>query len=511
MVAVLLAGCKSTSRQVTAPAAQTNAREAAVAEAERAGTPARFVAATSNAPADAPERLPPPLPDGDATVAILSLDEAVTWGLQGNPRLRQKGAEAMMAEADADVAFAPFLPEFGTSFRYAGFTDPVIPGGSFVPASLPAGVTSFVIAEVGVQYTIADFGRRAGHYGVAVHRARSRDLAWSRAQQTIAFEVVDAYFNLLAAHANVRVREEALRDAERILDDTRARLDGGVVDREAVLRAEVELSLAQQMLLSARQAVSDAAATLNVVMGRSPVAPLHVEEVMARPEFDRSIEECLGEAVFARREIGMAREAVAEAEHGVEAARAEYWPKVYVRGTALQADSPGDLNGSIEGIGLHVDQPLYAGGRYENGIRSRQAQVAAAIAGLQAIVDNVSLQVSVTYQAIRTGRQRIELAERSVVAAEENLRLTIVRYRNADATPTDIVDAETALVQARTSYNTAVFGYLQGLARLEYALGYGQERLLDELRAGDRPAAEAMIEVPNVARGESSSEVPRRY
>jgi outer membrane protein TolC len=104
------------------------------------------------------------------------------------------------------------------------------------------------------------------------------------------------------------------------------------------------------------------------------------------------------------------------------------------------------------------------------------------VAGLQVIADNVSLQVTLAYQAIETERQRISLAETAVVQARENLRLITVRYQNGNATPTDIVDAQTALVQTETSYYTAVYGYLEGLARLDYALGGDQLRLLEQLR-----------------------------
>ncbi|MBX3411190.1 MAG: TolC family protein [Pirellulales bacterium] len=432
----------------------------------------------------APGPEPLPAPPGVPALApmALSLEDAVGLGLSDNPRLHQLAALTRVARANADVAFAPFLPEIGTSMRYSAFSSPVLPGGAFVPASLPAGVDSFAVAEIGVQHTIADFGRRAGHYGQAVHRSRSQDLALTRARQTIAFEVVQAYFHVLAAQANLRVREEAQRDAERILFDTKARREGGVVDRDAVLRAEVELALTRQNLLSARQGVRDARSRLNVVMGQPPVAPLSVNDVLARPRFQLPLEACLEQAVADRREIGMAREAVAVANHGVEAARGELLPKVYVRGTALRADSPGDLNGFVEGIGLHVEQPLYAGGRYKGGVRSSEAQVSAALADLRVILDNVALQVTVAYEAIETDRQRIELAETAIVQARENLRLIIVRYQNGNATPTDVVDAQTALIQMQTNYFTAVYGYLEGLARLDYALGGDQQTLMAQLR-----------------------------
>jgi outer membrane protein TolC len=171
----------------------------------------------------------------------------------------------------------------------------------------------------------------------------------------------------------------------------------------------------------------------------------------------------------------------------VQAARGELLPKIYTRGTVLRADSPGPLNGFVEGIGIHAEQKIYSGGQYRGDLRRNQALVTAAYAGLQVILDNVSLQVNLAYQAIDTDRQRIQLGETAIAQAQENLRLTTVRYNNGNATPTDIVDAQTALVQAETTYYTAVYSYLAGLARLDYALGGDQRRLLEQLRSGAGP------------------------
>jgi outer membrane protein len=488
---ILLSGCKSAPRRAAAspqpstaaPFHAPAARNVVPAAYQAPAVPPILLLPPPSSAATTPELLPPAPTETSPAAFALTPEDAVALGLRENPRLRQMAAQSQVAWANADVAYAPFLPELGTSYRYSAFNTPVLPGGSFVPASLSSGVNSFSIAEAGVQYTIADFGRRAGHYGQAVHRSQGQDLAWDRARQTVAFEVVQAYFRLLAAQATSRVREQAMHDAERILADTKARREGGVVEREAVLRAEVELSLARQALLGASQATRDAEATLNVVMGQPPLVPLRVEEVLARPSFNLSVEECLEQAITERREIAMAREAVAEANHGVEAARGDLLPKVFVRGTTLRADSPGGvLNGFVEGIGIHVEQPLYSGGRHRGELRASEARVAAAVAGLQVIADNVSLQVSLAYQAINTERQRIQLAETAVAQARENLRLITVRYQNGNATPTDIVDAQTALVQTETSYYTAVYGYLEGLARLDFALGGDQQRLLALLR-----------------------------
>ncbi len=397
---------------------------------------------------------------------------------QQSPAGAKPCAQVSAARASADIAFAPFLPTIGTGFRYSAFNLPVLPGGSFVPASLSSGVNSFAIAEAGIQWTVYDFGRTAGHYGQAVDRAKIEELSMVRRQQTVAFEVAQAYFRLLAAQSNLRVQEEALRQAESILADTNARFIAGTVQRETVLRADVEASQVRQNLISARQSVQDSLSTLNVALGRSAQMPLAIVDVAAEPKPSLSLTACLESAVSNRREIGMARQAVAAAWAGHQAAKGELMPKVYVRGTVLRADSPGPLNAWVEGAGIHVDQPIYAGGQYQNEIRRSTAQIAAACAGLQVVLDQVSLQVSISYQAIATDLERIRLGDIATAQAAENLRLTLVNYYNGNATPTDVVDAQTALTQAETSYSTAVYSYLAGLSQLEYSLGNGQENLI---------------------------------
>jgi len=498
-VGILASGCRSQPRNKTPPGSRISAAAAAGGTApafdpaSAAGTASSAGTEPATVPAPAASSTTPILPTSYQTSVVtplppvaeapleLTLDKAVAFGLDHNPRLREASAQVSAARASADIAFAPFLPTIGTSFRYSAFNTPVLPGGSFVPASLSSGVTSFTIAEAGIQWTVYDFGRTAGRYGEAVDRARSEELSMVRRQQTVAYEVTQCYFRLLAAQSNLRVQEEALRQAESILADSQARFVGGVVQRETVLRAEVEVSRVRQDLISARQAVQDGLATLNVSLGRSAQMPLAIVDVAAEPAPPSSISACLEMAVINRREIGMARQAVAEAWSGRQAAKGEFMPNVYVRGTVLRADSPGPLNAWVEGAGIHVDQPIYAGGSHQGELRRSDARITAARAGLEVVLDQVSLQVSVSYQAIATDLERIRLGEIATAQAAENLRLTLVNYNNGNATPTDVVDAQTALTQAQMSYSTAIYSYLAGLSQLEYSLGNGQENLISRL------------------------------
>jgi outer membrane protein TolC len=213
-------------------------------------------------------------------------------------------------------------------------------------------------------------------------------------------------------------------------------------------------------------------------MGRNASAPLALLGWDSQPPFDLSLAQCLEIAAARRPEIGVAREAVAAAQSGRQATAAEFLPQVYTRASVGVVGGSNIATGAQEGVGLHIDLPLYAGGRRQGELRAADAEVRQALADARSILDGVTLEVTLAYLAATTARRRIERDRPAIVEARENLRLVRNRYRNGQATPTDIVDAETALTRAQQRLASASYEYLGALARLDYALGNPPGHLL---------------------------------
>jgi outer membrane protein TolC len=277
------------------------------------------------------------------------------------------------------------------------------------------------------------------------------------------------------------VQEDAVRRAEATLEDTVARRNAGVALREDVLRAQVQLSESREALVLAREGEFNAVARLNNAMGRNAGWPLEVIDLEAQPPLPGALAHLLEVAAAQRPEVGLARQAVAAAQEGRQAARAEFLPRIFVRADAGHTDGQNVITGWQEGAALHVEAPLYAGGRHRGELRSAEADVKAAVADAQAILDAISLQVNLAYRAVVAARERIDLSRTAVVQAEENLRLVRVRYRNGNATPTDIVDSEAALTRSQQRFFSATYTYLAALARLDYAVGQRQGAFLGKV------------------------------
>ncbi len=325
-----------------------------------------------------------------------------------------------------------------------------------------------------MQWTLYDFGRTGGRYRQAVARERITELQLARAGQTVEFDVAAAYLDVLLARASRRVQEDAVRRAQATLEDTVARRKGGVALKEDVLRAEVQLSESREALVVARRRGVRRGGPLEQRHGAQRRFAAGGDRPGVQPPLPGALAELLEQAAAQRPEVGLARQVVAAAEEGRQVARAEFLPRVFVRAVAGHTDGQNVITGWQEGAGLHLEAPIYAGGRHRGELRSAEADIEAAVADAQGILDAISLQVNLAYRGVVAARERIDLARTAVIQAAENLRLVRVRYRNGNAIPSEVVDSEAAVTRSQQRFFSADYTYLAALARLDYALGQHQ-------------------------------------
>src|SRR5262249_56065660 len=109
---------------------------------------------------------------------------------------------------------------------------------------------------------------------------------------------------------------------------------GGVGVKGGVVGAEVQVSESRDTLVLAREGEYNAVARLNNAMGRNAGWPLEVLDLEAQPPLPGALADLLELAAAQRPEIALARQAVVAAQEGREGARAEFRPRIVVRGCA---------------------------------------------------------------------------------------------------------------------------------------------------------------------------------
>jgi outer membrane protein TolC len=417
---------------------------------------------------------------------VLTLAEAIETAFRQQPRLRVYLEGIEQAQRTEDIAFAPFLPMAVAGYSVGGFklnaggeSVPLgtIPGFTFLPAlgSIPIGLdldTGYELAEMKLQWLICDFGRRLGRYRQAGIAADVAQLQSERAYQTVANEVAVAYYQVLRTRALRKTAVDAVRRAEDDLDVARKLAKGGALEKEKVLRAEVQLAQTQQLLDTAESAEAVAVASLNLAIGLNVNVATGVVEDRNVPPVTLSLADCLQTAVTQRREFQVARESIDAAEEGRRVAKADFAPRIVAEGSLFDFQQSAPRGHADLALGfIKLEWGLFEGGKRVAELRLNDSKIRAAVAQAESIADTIAFQVTEAYRRLITARRAIDRSRPAVTQAEENYRLVKARAKQGDATSAEITDAQSTLTSAQQNHLNAIHDYLIALARLEYAMG----------------------------------------
>ena len=415
-------------------------------------------------------RVASPVPPG----VQLTLQQVIDYAYRYNPRLRLLRERVNQAREGKQMAFSAFLPEASISSRGLRGTDrfsiPTIP--SYVGnVAFGGSADSFLSAELNLQWVVWDFGRTTGRYEQMKAGEEIAALQYQRGRQTVAFNVTAAYFRVLQQRAKRKVAEEAVRRADSFLYDARNFLRQGTAVRNDVLQAELLLAEMQLEFVSSQTAEGIAVASLNRAMGLHVSSSTKIVDQNQEPTFSFVLAECLQLAVDNREEFRSVLNAIASSQWGLAVSQAKFLPRILSGVTGvLRGGNDLEENSLLVG-GVSIELDLFKGTRRFAELRSSRAEVRARIAQAEEVADTIAFEVIAAYLNINDAQQRIVLSRTAVASGEENLKVLLELFGGGDATSTDVVDAELALVRAQQSYYTALYSYQTALAQLDYAVG----------------------------------------
>jgi outer membrane protein TolC len=425
--------------------------------------------------------------DGHVAGQPLALPDAIATAFRLQPRLRVFLETVEQARGTETIAAAPFYPAALAAYSVGGFDLNV--GGAGVPigagspnfnflpftGAVPVGLdlrTGYELAELKVAWLVTDFGKRLGRYRQAELGVDIAQLQTDRAFQTVANEVAIAYYQVLRTRALRRIAQEAVRRADDDLEVAKKLARGGVIEREKVLRAEVQVAQTRRVLDQAEAAVGVAVAALNLAIGINATCPTEVVEVTDIPPFAMSLCDSLKQAVSNRREFQVARRSVQVTQEGGRVARADFAPRIVAEGSLADFQQSAPRGHADLALGfIKLEWALFEGGKRVGELRVADSKVRSAIAQAEVISDTIAFQVTEAYRVLVAARSGIDRAQPAVEQSQENYRLVGARAQRGDATPSDVVDAETSLTRAQQDLLNSIHDYLIALARLEYAMG----------------------------------------
>ena len=286
-----------------------------------------------------------------------------------------------------------------------------------------------------------------------------------------------AFWALITATQAESVVQRALDTLDAHLRDLRSRLDQGLIPPNDVLSAEAQRSHQRVMVIEARNLRQVAKADLRRVIGEDSgrdieAATAPTDATLPGPTA-ASLQAAL-EQRPERRAIASRIEAARDREAAV-AAMAK--PQISVAGGFDEARPNPRIFPRVDewnpswDVSVNVSWSLWDGGRR----RAEEAEAAAATRALAARGAEFDRQLAFEVEQRRldvdSAIAAIAAADVGIKAAQEAQRVLGERFTAGVATNTDVLDAQTDLLQAELDRTRAVSAARLALARLDRAMG----------------------------------------
>jgi outer membrane protein TolC len=413
----------------------------------------------------------------------LTLVDAVEIALRRNPLTRATSAGRELADAELSDARSGRLPALVTAGSFTRSNNPVFVFGSLLEQGR-FGPTNFQIDSLNYPDAINNFrtsvtlrfpvfDQRETQTRIATARIQQQqaDQQTSLVEQQIRFEVIKSYYGLLLTREKLRVAVEAVKTAEADVKRARDLVETGVAVQSDVLAARVQLSQFRQQQIQMTGELVTTIASLNVALGlpldtpQQPSAEL-VDRRFTVDAVDLLFSQALQNRPDYRRAILSAQATTAQ----VHGARGEWLPRVDAFVSAGRS-SENFMNGSGDyAAGATVSFNLFDAGRKARIARAKASE-SIANAEQERLANQIHFEVVRAYEQYLAARGRLAVVLEVSAQASETLRIVQDRYHAGITTITELLHAETALVQARSDELAARYDQYLSYANVLLATG----------------------------------------
>ncbi len=404
-----------------------------------------------------------PLP-ANAAYGVL---EVVDLALCRNPTTREVWSAARVQAAQVGLAESEFLPTLDG--RVAASQVRI---NNQNPNQRSASLT--------LSWLLFDFGARSANLEVARQLLSAAASTLDSTVQSVFLNALQAYYNTQAARAAVTAALESEKASRESLAAAEVRYRVGSGTPADRLQAQTAWSQATLTRIRAEGVLRNSFGRLANVMGLDANQPLQLDDIpSATPDasFEGDVAMLIAEARDRRPDLKAAEAQVKAAQAGIDYARAAGLPTVSLSTGPQWADLGGaSANGSS--VGLVVSLPIFSGFNTTYNVRAAEATTGVRTAQRDNVRQQVALDVWEAYQRLTTATQTIRTSADLLASAEQSERVALGRYKAGVGNILDVLNAQSALANARLQRIQAMLDWYVSRASLAKAVGSLDSQLL---------------------------------
>ncbi len=302
-------------------------------------------------------------------------------------------------------------------------------------------------------------------------KIQKEDLEWKK--QMLLFNVTRAYYEVLYAEAKKDALERAIATSRKNLSVIEAFYKEGMVVKSDYLSSMVNLASLEQEMVMANNALRISIYNLNHIMGL-PIDTMHefpkeiVEDRFVLPE----VEQLIREGMRNRSDYKQVKIMEGMKEKDIIISSMRFLPSINLYASYdLNDRDPFGNSGESWTAMVMVNLNIF-NGFFDYSKREEEKTDYERIKYVRQNYESlINYQIRKAYLEVNSARERINVARKSVVQAEEALRIIENRYRAGIAGIIELLQAETRLKEQRLTEIKAIFDYNVSIAELKLMAG----------------------------------------
>lgn len=412
---------------------------------------------------------------GDMNKTSYTLSDAIEFAVKNNPRFIQSSKDVEIGTYGISEAKANKMPRLdfnsgATRYRYASPITP-ISGSPLKGSGFPEFDSN--IYDFGVSFIMPLYrgGRLDAEVTIAEIKKSIADDMLRMSKQDLIYNLTNVYYKIYQLEKLLEATEASVKQLEAHKKNVELFLKTGTVPKVELLKTEVELAHAKQNAIVVRNSLESSYELLKTLMGiediNRKISIVHENPVDKYP----AIEEAINRTFSLRPDYKAVLKKKKVAEEKVNFAQGKRLPSVYL--ISEYSERSGDSFKFKENwnLALRLSVPIFDGGIIRSEISKEKKEMEKVSEEERALRLDIIREIKESYLNIENTQKRIEVSEKAVETAKENLRIEVLRYETGSGTSTDVIDSLTALLRAETDYLQAIYDKKIAIASLRRVIG----------------------------------------
>lgn len=417
--------------------------------------------------------------------SALTLEEALVIAVAENPKIKNAFLEIKKADNNIWAIKTRLFPKFDFSlyeayhltdesfeFEQGAFGDlPVI-------GPIPAETTSIETTPNFTTFITATVSQPISQLYEISLLIKQREIQKALYDQdfrasvlNITDEVKNEYYKILKTQSMLEAQNEKIVFLSSLLELVNRDVAQQRLLEKDSLEVQARLARAEYKQFKLKNSLATQKERFNKMLGRDIETPFSVVSVDYAEPFVVNVQEAEELALKQRPEIESAELDIQFAENEVSVKKSKYIPEIGVQFQYIANLNVELLPENIATIGLFAKWDIFDWGRKQSEIAEKKKSVIQANNRLDEATSQVLIDVNSQIRNLEEATLLIGVTELEEIAAKENLRVVMNKYKVQDALLTQVLEAESSLEEKNSDHQKAILDYWSARANLDRAIG----------------------------------------